>query len=369
VIRRGIGDPGAPFDDVERIVVLRGGGLGDLVGTLPALAALRAAYPEARITLLGTPGHAALLDGRPDSPVDEAIVLPPHPGVRDGETDPAAVEAFCAAMRERRFDLAMQAHGGGRNSNPFLLRLGARHTIGTRTADAVPLERTIPYRYYQHEVHRWLEVAGLAGAAPVDLEPSLTATDEERAAGRTVLGAGPAMVVHPSATDPRRRWPASRFGVVAGALAERGVGVLVVGDGSDAPIADAIVRAARTALPPSHRERVRSAAGALDLRGLVGVLAEADVVLANDSGPRHIAQALGTPSVGLFWFGNAVNAAPFARGHHRILMGWATHCPVCGADVTQVGWTAERCPHDPSFLTDIRTEAVLGEVRSLLAGE
>jgi ADP-heptose:LPS heptosyltransferase len=96
------------------------------------------------------------------------------------------------------------------------------------------------------------------------------------------------------------------------------------------------------------------------------VLAEAGVVLANDSGPRHIAQALDTPTVGLFWFGNALNAAPFARGRHRILLGWATRCPVCGEDVTQVGWTAERCPHDPSFLTDIQPEAVLAEVRELL---
>ncbi|HET6824517.1 MAG TPA: glycosyltransferase family 9 protein [Amnibacterium sp.] len=367
--RHSIGRPAGRFDDVERIAVLRGGGLGDLVGALPALAALRAAYPDAAITLLGMPGHAALLEGRPGSPVDEVLVLPPHPGVRDGASDPAAVETFCAALRERRFDLAVQAHGGGRNSNPFVLRLGARHTVGTRTADAVPLERTIPYRYYQHEVHRWLEVAGLAGALPTDLEPSLTATEAERAAGRALLGDGPAVVLHPSATDPRRRWPAQRFGVVAAGLAEHGVAVLVVGDASDASIAQEIERAAHTALPASHRDRVRSLAGVLDLRGLVGLLAAADVVLANDSGPRHIAQALGTPTVGLFWFGNAVNAAPFARGDHRILLGWTTRCPICGADVTQVGWTAERCPHDPSFLTDIHPEAVLGEVRALLAGQ
>jgi ADP-heptose:LPS heptosyltransferase len=342
--------------------VLRGGGLGDLVGALPALAALRATYPDAAITLLGMPGHAALLAGRPSTPVDETLVLPAHPGVRDGETDPEAVEAFCAAMRERRFDLAVQAHGGGRNSNPFLLRLGARHTVGTRTEDAVPLTRTIPYRYYQHEVHRWLEVAGLAGARPVELEPRLEATAAERRAGRALLGEGSVVVIHPGATDPRRWWPAQRFGVVAAALAERGVGVVVVGDGADVPQADAIVRAA-------GHPRVRSVAGTLDLSQLVGVLAEADVVLANDSGPRHIAQALGTATVGLFWFGNAVNAAPFTRARHRILLGWTTRCPVCGADVTQVGWTAERCPHDPSFLTDIQPEAVLGEVRALLAGD
>jgi ADP-heptose:LPS heptosyltransferase len=89
-------------------------------------------------------------------------------------------------------------------------------------------------------------------------------------------------------------------------------------------------------------------------------------VVANDSGPRHIAAALGTPTVGIFWFGNALNVAPFGRGRHRVLLAWTTRCPVCGADATQVGWTAERCPHNPSFVADVEVPAVLDEVLDLL---
>src|SRR3712207_593046 len=123
-------------------------GLGDLIGTLPAAEALAAAYPGARITLLGMPVHADLLRDRP-SPFADVVVLPARPGVREGQEDPAATAAFVAAMREQRFDLAVQVHGGGRNSNPFLLDLGARHTVGTRTEDATALERNLPYAYYQ----------------------------------------------------------------------------------------------------------------------------------------------------------------------------------------------------------------------------
>ena len=72
----------------------------------------------------------------------------------------------------------------------LLLELGARHTVGTGTPDAAALERTIHYDFFQHEVLRWLEVAGLAGAAPVVLEPALAATAAERAAAEAVLGAG-----------------------------------------------------------------------------------------------------------------------------------------------------------------------------------
>jgi ADP-heptose:LPS heptosyltransferase len=353
------------FEAVERIAVLRGGALGDLVFALPALAALRGAHPTATITLLGSPAHVALLAGR--GVVDEVLELPPIAGVRGDRTDVAAEEAFVAALRERRFDLAVQLHGGGRHANPFVLRLGARHAVGTGTPDATPLERTLHYDFFQHEVLRWLEVAGLAGAAPVDLEPRLPVTDAERATARAVLG-GPTLVVHPGATDPRRHWPVEHFGAVIAAVVQDGGRAVVVGDASEAPLADRVVAAATAALDPEERLRVRSLAGELDLSGLVGVLAEAAVVLANDSGPRHLAQAVGARTVGIFVFGNTINAMPFGRGRHRIRLGRITRCPVCGRDATQIGWTAERCEHDPSYVADVPVGDVLEDVRALLAG-
>lgn len=355
------------FAGVHRIAILRGGGLGDLVFALPALAALRAAYPDASLTLLGTPVHAGLLADRPGSPVDEVRVLPFSPGVREGgEPDEEATDAFLRGLHGR-FDLAVQAHGGGRHANPFVLRLGARHTVGAATPDAERLERTVHYDFFQHEVLRWLEVAGLAGAAPVDLEPRLTPTDSERrAAAAALLGDGPRVVLHPGATDPRRHWPTDRFAAVAATLAARGVRVVVVGDRSETRLAEAVVSGARGALDAASAELVTSLAGRLDLGGLVGVLAEADVVLANDSGPRHLAQALGTRTVGIFVFGNTINAMPFGRERHRIRLGRITRCPVCGADATQVGWTAPRCPHDPSYVADVPVEDVLADALDLL---
>lgn len=349
-----VAPPAPAFQDVQHIAVVRGGALGDLIFALPAIAALRAAYPGARLTLLGGPAHAALLEGR--GLVDDVLELPPFGGGEEA--------AFRAGLPP--FDLAVQLHGGGRTANPFVLRLGARHTVGTATPDAVPLERTLYYDYFQHEVLRWLEVVGLAGAAPVHLEPLLPVLPAERQAARELLGAGRAVVVHPGATDPRRHWPAERFGAVAAALVERGIPVAVVGDRGEAPIADRVVAAARASLPAGGRESVRSLAGRLDLPGLVGVLAEAAVVLATDSGPRHIAQAVGTKTVGIFVFGNTINAMPFGRGRHRIRLGRITRCPVCGRDATQVGWTAPRCEHDPSYVADVPIADVLEDVLALL---
>ena len=364
VLRRGIGPVLEPFAGVSRIAVLRGGGLGDLLFALPALDALAAAYPDAEITLLGTPLHAALLDGRP-GPVGRVEILPFAPGIRPGTEDPAAVAAFHDRLRARRFDLAVQVHGGGRNSNPFLLGLEAAHTVGTRTPDAAQLERSIPYIYYQHEVLRALEVAGLAGAVPVALEPQLAVlpVEEEKAAAYLVPGRD-LVTLHPGATDPRRRWPASSFAAVAVQAAAGGCRVLVVGDDGDRLLAEQVVALALAAAPGAD---IGSVAGELEIGTLAALLQASAVMVGNDSGPRHLAQAVGTPTVGVYWFGNVINAGALGRTRHRVHMSWVSACPVCGADVTQVGWTAERCEHDDSFVAGVDPAAVSADVAALRA--
>lgn len=362
--------PHSRFAGVSAIAILRGGGLGDVLFALPALAALRAGYPGAHITLLGTQLHAELLPGR--TPVVDAVeVLPQIPGVGDGTPgqgtgegpaeDPAA-EEFLTRLRGR-FDLGVQVHGGGRNSNPFLLRLGPRHTVGTQTPDAAGLERTLAYAYYQHEILRALEVAALAGCPPVTLEPRIEPTAADLEAGAELLAGldGPVLAIHPGASDPRRRWPAEHFAEIATRFVAGGGSVVVLGGQDDAEAAG------RIAGGRANRARVRLAAGELSIGELTGVLARAHVFCGNDSGPRHLAQAVGTPTASVFWFGNLINAGPFERGRHRVQLSWTTNCPVCGRDATQVGWTAERCEHDDSFVAGVAAGAVWEDLQVLMA--
>lgn len=373
----GMGPVLEKFRGVQRIAVLRGGGLGDLIYTYPALKALKSAYPQATVTLLGTPVHAALAAAT-DGPVDDVELLPVARGVHDGPRngehfeddaeDTAAQEAFFEAMRAREFDLALQMHGGGRFSNPFLLRLGARHTAGTRTKDAEHLERNLDYVYYQNEPERWLEVAGLAGApggVPAVLLPKHG--HRQNIAGLRDPLRSSLVVVHPGATDPRRRWPASNFAEAAAGIAAEGAQVLVVGDSSEKALAQEVAGLARRQLTESHRQAVTSVAGELDVGDLAALLAEASVMLASDSGPRHLAQALGTPTVGVFWLGNAINAGPRGRAMHRVHMSWVTRCPRCGADITQVGWTAPHCGHDDTLIRGIAVADVVQDVLDLTA--
>lgn len=338
------------FPDVRRIGVLRGGGLGDLLFAMPAVDALAAAYPDAEIVLLGSAVHAQLLRGRP-GPVRAVVPVPNAPGF-DGEGD---LDRFAAEAG--RIDLGVQAHGGGRESNPLLLRLRPTYTVGSRTDDAPALTRALPFRYHQHEVMRALEVVALAGAAPVAFESRLAVTERDLTEARAALGDGgrPLVVAHPGATDPRRRWPAERFGAVAAALACV-ADVVVVGTPDETGLADDVVRVAPNA---------RSLAGKLSVGGLVGVLALARVVVANDSGPRHLAQAVGTATVSVYWMGNVINAGPFTRARNRVHISWTARCPVCGADCTRP--EVARCAHEVSHVADVDAEAVLADVRELMA--
>ncbi|MBF6327822.1 glycosyltransferase family 9 protein [Nocardia transvalensis] len=359
----GVGPIAEPFPDVHRIAVLRGGGLGDLLFAVPAMHALSAAYPEAEIVLLGTPLHAQLLGTRP-GPVHEVIPLPPSNGDRPSDGTAAEVEFFRRAC-QAPIDLGVQLHGGGRWSNGFLQQLRPHWSVGSRTPDAGPLTRTLPFRYYQHETLRALEVVGLAGAPPIRLQPTLVTTDADLRAAEPVLADLPQPVValHPGAGDPRRRWPAERFAQVAAHCLRRGLGVVVIGAAGDEELLAELHTDMGRLVPPSQAQRLKVLAGA-DFPTVCGVLSRSCLLVGNDSGPRHLAAALGTPTIAVYWMGNVINAGPLGRSQDRVLISWTTHCPVCGADCTDE--TAPRCEHDDSFVATVTLEDMLAEVDDLL---
>ena len=354
---------GEKFPDVRRIAVLRGGGLGDLLFAMPAIDALRAAYPDAEILLLGTPLHAELFADRP-SPVDQVITLPAARGVHEPPGHPFhEAEQLAFVARAGPVDLAVQVHGGGRWSNPFLHRLDPKWTVGSRTPDAAELDRWVPFRYYQNEVMRALEIVGLAGAPAVTLIPtvSLTPADLDRAAVELEGLPDRLVVVHPAATDPRRCWPPERFAEVIAKVADGGAGVVIIGTPGERDLVERATSLSRQRVSAAERIRPMTHLG---LSALCGVLARAEVFVGNDSGPRHLARAVDTPAVGVFWMGNVINAGPLGRARDRVLISWTSTCPVCGADCTRED--LPRCAHDVSFVATVSTEDVLAEIEDLL---
>ena len=339
----------SPLPDVRRVAVLRANGVGDYVVAEPALAALRSAYPDAEITLLGAAHTRALVEDRP-GPCDRYVQVPLTTGVRVGDAPdatPEELERWCAAQRAHGYDLAVQLHGGGRNSIPLLQRLGARVTAGARTPDAPMLDHWVPYTPFQHDTLRWLEVAAAAGAAGGRWEPHVAVTDADLAESAAALPPdGRAIVaVHPGATDARRCYPEGRLGAVAAALTALGARVVVLGGPGEQDRVDRVVEGAGTEL--------ETVVGGTSLGGLVGTLRRASLFLGNDSGPRHLAAAVGTPTVAVFTYANLADVAPLTRVWHRLAVSWHGGCAVCGMRVLD-GW----CGHAASATGDVPLEEV-----------
>jgi ADP-heptose:LPS heptosyltransferase len=163
------------------------------------------------------------------------------------------------------------------------------------------------------------------------------------------------VVLHVGANDPRRRWPPDRFGAVGDELAAAGASVAVSAGPDEAALADEVVRLMRS--------DARSVAGQLGLGGLLGLLAGAGLLVANDTGPLHLARAVRTPTVGIYWCGNLATFGPVTHATNRVAVSWQVHCRICGALATP---PAPRCPHDVSFVTAVTTAEVLDLALDLL---
>lgn len=345
------------IEGVQKLAVLRANGLGDFLFSLPALEALHATYPQAELVLLALPWHAAFLSRRP-SPVDRIVEVPPYGGVSaepHEAIDQIRVRRFFQAMRQERFDLACQFHGGGHFSNPFVRQLGARITIGLKAADAEPLDRWIPYNYFQSEYARYLEAAALAGARLSAAEPYLYVTEQDRQEAGRVLPeeSAPLAILHPGARDPGRRWPAEKFALLADALVKSGLHVVLTGSREERELA--------TRVEESMHLQCSNISGQLSLGGLAAMLTRSHVVIANDTGPLHLAHAVGARTVGIYWCMNILMAAPLSRLRHRPLISWQLGCPVCGCDRSR-----SHCAHTASFVSSVSVDDVLTAAHSLL---
>jgi ADP-heptose:LPS heptosyltransferase len=102
-------------------------------------------------------------------------------------------------------------------------------------------------------------------------------------------------------------------------------------------------------------------AGRLSLRGLTGLLSRAVLIVSNDTGPLHLAAAVGTPTVGVYWCFNLITADPLTRRLHRPLVSWRLDCPICGR--SQVD---DPCEHQVSYVADVPVESVVEQALDVL---
>ena len=351
--------------NIKKIAILRANALGDFIVTLPAIEAIRAAYPNAELVLLGKPWHKEFLTpGR--SPIDRVIVVPVMKGIRDEKKYAENIkeqETFFEEMKKEHFDVAIHFEGNGVSANRFINQLNAGLTVGLTSENAEKIDRAIDFYYYQSEVIRYLEVASLIDAKPISLEPQLNVLnqDVEEVKGLlSLLDKKPFVVLHPFATDIRRTWPAENYVPLADWFCEQNIEVVFTGLKEDNGEVEKMIS--------KMKNKAINTCGAVNLGGLAALLQKACVVIGGDTGPVHLARAVNTPTVGIYWAPNLINWGPLTRSIHRPVVSWNMQCPYCG-EVPNDPYPFEPqngCEHKVSFVRDVSVDEVKQEASGLL---
>ena len=282
-------DPPVPTD-VERLAIICPSWVGDTVMATPVLRAARKARPGARIIAVCRPGLDRLLAGVPWP--DQVIAVESK---RRGGT-----VQLVRALRHAGVTAAILLPNGFRSA--LVARLaGIRVRVGYRRSARGPLlSHALPAPRQELPVAAlgyYARLAGFAlGVEAIDMRMELVVTDEQQAEARRILDGVPRpfALLCPGANKPAKRWPAERYAAAAEILAHRhGLSAVATGSPAERPIVAAVKAAAGTPV-------VDLADRGISLGTLKGVIAEARIVFTTDTGPRHVAAALGTPVVSLF---------------------------------------------------------------------
>lgn len=301
---------GGDWRDARNVLCVRLDALGDVLMSTPAIRALKESVPDRRVTLLTSTSGAAVARMVPE--IDDVIVYE-APWMKSAGALAALPERAAAdldaigTVRARSFDAAVIFTVYSQNPLPAALfchlagiprRLAhCRENPYALLTDWVREEE--PVRFVRHEVQRQLDLVATVGCSTRDESISLVVGDAARESVRAKLEArgvnlsAPWLVVHPGATAPSRRYPPELFAEAARLIAlEYGEQVVFSGSAGERELVDEIRRAMAE---PSF-----TIAGELDLAELVALVAEAPLLVSNNTGPVHIAAATGTPVVDIY---------------------------------------------------------------------
>ena len=296
VHRPGVGDP--DWAGMGRVLVVRPDNVGDVVMTGPALRALAAAAPGARIDLLASPAGAAVAPLLPG--VDDVVVASVSwqqlPRDRRDDPDPDPDADLVATLAGRGYDAAVVLTSFSQSPWPAATvcrRAGIPVRVGTsREFGGDALTHWVPAPPdHGHQVDRMLDVLRGVGVPADDATLHVEVPDAARTVVADLVGPDRYAVVAPGASCSARRYPADRFAAAGRALAADGLHVVVTGTAREADL----VAAAAAGVPGAT-----TLPGDVDLPGLAALLAGAEVVVANNSGGVHLADAVGTPVVDVF---------------------------------------------------------------------
>ncbi len=343
-----------PLTPLERILVIRLDRIGDVVLSTPVLQALREAHPSAFIAMLVRPECRDLVEGNPH--LNQVLVYDKAGAHRSV----FGAVRMSLGLRAYRFDAAIVLHPTYR-SHWIPVLAGIRTRVGFHRKGGWLLTHRLRHTKQEgarHEAQYTLELLhplGMTGSTPRPFVPVQPAAEERVAKRLAEFGIVPKdrlIVVHPSASGPSKRWMPERFAQVADQLsAECAARICLIAGGRDVPVASQVA--------VMMRQPACNLAGRLTLAELAALLRRCRLLISNDSGPVHLAAALGTPVVDIFgrcqpglsqgrW-------GPLGEGH--IILQKDVGCTTCLADKCQIEF---RC------LTSLTVEEVFQAALTIL---
>jgi heptosyltransferase-1 len=311
--------------------------LGDVVMTIPALMALKAAFPEAEIDWLVEPASKDLLEGRPD--INRLLVSPrPLAGKLFRTFHPFKAARvwldFFKSLRDRRYDAVLDFQGLFKSAINVMLSSSPRKIgfAGTRELSSLALtEKLPPYDPQRHALLRYLDLVGYLGAEPVpgwQDKPYLHPSPKARQKASELLkpiGEAPFIALSPGTRWPTKLWPLSNWERLAELLNDARLPMVALGGPSEKEWCDLL--AERGAL---------SLAGKTSLDVLAAVLAQAKMLITPDSGPMHLAVSVGCGGLALFGPTRPERTGPFGDLFE-----------ILTPDVDCLGCLKRRCPLSP----------------------
>jgi len=287
----------------NKILIVKPSSLGDVVHSLPFLNAVKEQFPKTEIHWVIAKGLEGLLTGHPmihkvwliNKDMWKKTTHIPHSFKE--------LHTLFRKLRKEHFDIVVDLQGLLR-SGIITMMTGAPLRLGFKEA------REGSRFFYTHKIEggkdihavdRYLKIAGFLGC---DTSHILFPFPLSNYPLPALPFTGDYTVMAPGARKPANRWPAYRFGELASLLP---IKTLVIGSREDRHLADAVVKASKN--------NAISLAGKTDLKGLIEVMRGARFVISNDSGPMHIAAALGIPVFALFGAADPVRTGPYGKGH------------------------------------------------------
>lgn len=337
----------------ERICIIKPSALGDVVQTMPLIPLMKERFPGSSISWVINRELSPLLEGH--SQLDQII-----PFDRRGPL--SSWKRTLAELRQGEFDLVFDLQGLARTA---IMNLATRAPLrvgmeSAREGARFTCHYSVPDtgRFVPAYLRYW-RVAEALGMKHVSCSTEVPFTDEDRIwAARQLATIGPrVLAIHPGARWRTKRWPVERFAVVAcKAIRTYGYSVAILGSPAETQVAEQVERLINHFIPETD---VLNLTGRTSLKQLAAILSASDICLTNDSGPMHLAAAVGTSVLGVFTCTTPERSGPPDRQHELV----ATELE-CG------GSYKKRCPkagiRHMACMEELDTDRVIGALRRLV---